>query len=106
MPEFSLFNRPIPVVIEELSEVPISSNQNVQENEQSEDDEGEEIGAIPEDDVSDVIDFGDQVEEFTNEGISTSQWVETDVREEPARPAFHVDRQYIAWKVYSWYDLV
>ena len=92
MPEFLLFNRPIPVVIEELSEVPISSNQNVQENEQSEDDEGEEIGAIPEDDVSDVIDFDDQVEEFTNEGISSSQWVGIVVREEPARPAFDLDK--------------
>ncbi len=55
----------------------------------------------------DVIELGEQVEESTNGGISTSQWVETDVcMEEPARPAFHVDRQYIAWKVYSWYDLV
>ena len=46
------------------------------------------------------------MKESISEGISTSQWVETDVREEPARPAFDVDRQYIAWKVHSWYDLV
>ena len=41
-----LFNRPIPLVIDEISEVPISSNQNDQENEQSEDDYDEEIDAI------------------------------------------------------------
>ena len=59
----SLFNRPIPLVIEEFSEVPISSNQNDQENEQSEDDEDEEIDSVPEDDVIDVIGLGEQVEE-------------------------------------------
>ena len=44
----SLFNRPIPPVIEKLSEVPISSNQSAQESSEIKDDEDEKIDAIPE----------------------------------------------------------
>ena len=58
----------------------------------------------------DVIELGEQVEESINEGISTSQWVETDVcREEPARPAIDLDEQSITWKsrhIYKSYNLM
>ena len=42
--------------------------------------------------IIDVIDLVEEVKESISEGISTSQWVETDVREQPARPAFDLDK--------------
>ena len=48
--------------------------------------------------IIDVIDLVEQVKGSISEGISTSRWVETDVREEPAWPEFEVNEHSIPWK--------